>query len=48
MKKIIGKNVAVLIVVALFATIFLSSCASAGMGCGGSYVKNYNLCPAYH
>ena len=39
MKKII------LAVVVL--TFLLSSCASTG-GCGGSYVQNYNKCPAYH
>ncbi len=48
MKKIKVKNVIVLVVVTLFTTILLSSCASTGMGCGGSYVKNYNMCPAYH
>tara|TARA_R110002012_G_scaffold49788_1_gene128696 strand:+ start:1375 stop:1518 length:144 start_codon:yes stop_codon:yes gene_type:complete len=47
MTKIVEKNVAVIVVLVIFALAF-SSCASTGMGCGGSYVKNYNMCPAYH
>ena len=47
MKKIIEKNLATVIVLIVFALAF-SSCASTGIGCGGSYVKNYNMCPAYH
>ena len=48
MKKVIEKNVAVIIIIVLFSVVLLSSCASTGTSCSGSRYTNYNMCPAYH
>jgi len=48
MKKNKGVLNAMLVFLALgLMTLLLTSCGTTS-GCGGSYVKNYNKCPAYH
>ena len=42
------KQMKKIILAVIVLTFLLSSCASTSGGCGGSYVKNYNMCPAYH
>lgn len=41
------KQMKKIILAVVVLTFLLSSCASTS-GCGGSYVKNYNKCAAYH
>ena len=48
MTKIIEKNVAVIIVIALFSVVLLSGCASTASCGNASFIKNAHLCPAYH
>ena len=48
MSKIIEKNLAVIIVLIVFALAF-SSCASSSCAFKNSNTfKTYNVCPAYH
>lgn len=48
MKKDKGIRNALLVFLAItLMTILLTSCGTTS-SCGGSYVKNYNKCPAYH
>lgn len=47
MKKLLEQNLAVIIVLTVFAIVF-SSCASTS-SCGNSnYNRTYTMCPAYH
>ena len=49
MTKILEKNVAILIVIALFTMVFLSSCGTGYCAYKNSNgYKTYNMCPAYH
>jgi hypothetical protein len=50
MVKLVEKNVATIIMIALLSVVLLSSCGSTKRyGCGqASFIKNANMCPAYH
>ena len=50
MVKLVEKNVAEVIMVAMLIVVLMSSCGSTkGYGCGqASFIKNANMCPAYH